>query len=138
MDDIGGTAGVAYFGGRNEGEAAFLCPTSFGKAGEELGGGGVPYGKRKLLGEEQTDGSGFAGTQRSGNRIWARIAQTFSCLKDTHAEFFRQLVGPVVGIGDGSARNVQFLSERGEGRTLRLGLRHGYSIPKIIPRLNRF
>ena len=68
------------------------------------------------FGDHQPDGAGLAGTQRAGHRVGSRVPQPLGGGQHAFAKVRRQLVGPVVGVGDGGARNLQFGRQRGQGR----------------------
>ena len=79
----------------------------FSQARNEIESGRVTERVRQRLGDQQSGRAGPAGPQRAGDRVRARIAQPLGGGQHPLSQIGRQLVGPVVGIGDGGARDLE-------------------------------
>ncbi len=101
---------------RDQQQALADLLTRFGKPCNEIERRRIAEGVVQRLGDDQTHRAGLAGAQRPGHRIRARIAEPLGGGQHPLAQLGRQLVGPVVGVGDGGARNLELGGQRGQGR----------------------
>ncbi len=89
---------------------------------EEAGGHGVAEGVRQRLGEQQPDGPGPPGAQRTCHGVGTGVAQPPGGLQDAFPQRRRQLVRPVVGVRDSRPGNTQLGGQRRErGGSAHLG-----------------
>jgi hypothetical protein len=79
----------------------------FGKSGNEIECGRIAERIVQRFGDHQADRTGPPGAQRAGDGVRAGVAELLRGGEDALAQFDRQLVRPVVGIGDRGARDLE-------------------------------
>ena len=112
----GGLGGVPAGVGGHEQQTLAGRLAGLGEPGQETDRARIAEGVRQRLGEQQPDRAGLAGPQRAGHRIGPRVTQARGLAQHPLAQRRGELVGPVVGVGDGGPRHLERRGEGGEGR----------------------
>ena len=92
---------------RDEQQALARVLARLGQAGDEVQRRGIAERVVQRFGHHQTDRACLACPQRAGHRVGPRISEALGRREHPFAQIGRQLVGPVVGVGNRGPGDLQ-------------------------------
>ncbi len=101
---------------RHQQQALARLLAGLSEAGDEVQGGRIAERIVERFGDHESDRPGLPGAQRARDRIRSRVTELLCGGEHPIAKIGRQLIRPVVGVGDGGPRNLQFGGQRGQRR----------------------